>query len=480
MKQKSLFGQILLWMMIPLTVLWPLSFLVSYNLGRNIADAPFDQGLKNSVLNLSQQLQSSYSERSLSSWGLSVPSSDEQDHVYYQVAAVDAETIVGTVLMPEPPSEMVLNRVQLYDAVMYDEPVRVAYMWVDLTGQSLLNTRFKEHPIVLIQVAESSRKRESLARQILQGVTLPQLIFLPIAVMLIWFGLSRGVLRLNQLQYQMSQRDSQDLSDLSTEDTPEELQPLVHGFNHVLSRLRRHIVLQKRFLTNTAHQIKTPLAGLKTHAEYALATEDEADRKHSLKQIVASSERTARLVNQLIALSRTEHLAEERLDLSPVDLTHIAREQTIYAADRALQKGLHIALEVPEKAVWVSAHAIMLGELIKNLVDNAIFYTSSLVVVRVTFDEERAHLYVLDDGPGIAPEERDSVFEPFHSILGASGNGSGLGLAIVRQIAQMHHGLIEVRDNDELECDSVGTVFHVSFPRKILRSDEQVKSRLVE
>ena len=221
--------------------------------------------------------------------------------------------------------------------------------------------------------------------------------------------------------------------------------------------------MQKRFLTDTAHQIKTPLAGLQTHAEFALQTSNIDEQRNSLKQIAASSERTARLVNQLIALSHTEHLLEEQLDLSTVDLAVIVRQQTIFAADRALAKGLNIALEVPETAVWIQAHAVMLGELIKNLIDNAIFYTHTSLTVRVVVFERTAHVSVLDDGPGIPMDEREEVFEPFHSILGAQNNGSGLGLAIAAQIAKMHHTQIDITDNTELAPDEMGTVFHVPF-----------------
>ena len=461
--RKSLFGQIILWMLIPLAVLWPLSFLVSYKLGRNIADVPFDQSLKNSVVNLRQQLQSSYSERALSAWGLNVPSSDKQDQVYYQIANIDSETILGSVAMPKPAGDMAFNEVGLYDAQMYGEPVRIAYTWVDRSNQSSIYSSDKSNNRLLIQVAETLHKREGLARKILQGVTLPQLIFLPISMLLIWFGLSRGIGRLKRLRAEMAKRDSQDLSDLSATDAPEELQPLVHGFNDVLSRLRRHIALQKRFLTDTEHQIKTPLAGLQTHAEFALQTSNIDEQRNSLKQIAASSERTARLVNQLIALSHTEHLLEEQLDLSTVDLAVIVRQQTIFAADRALAKGLNIALEVPETAVWIQAHAVMLGELIKNLIDNAIFYTHTSLTVRVVVFERTAHVSVLDDGPGIPMDEREEVFEPFHSILGAQNNGSGLGLAIAAQIAKMHHTQIDITDNTELAPDEMGTVFHVPF-----------------
>lgn len=462
-KRKSLLGQIMMWVLIPLVILWPISFLISAHMGRNIANVPFDQTLKNSVQNLSQQLQSSFAERSLSAWGLSIPYSDEHDQVYYQIMSLGAETLVGTTSMPQPDAPIVFNEVQFYDGVVYGEPVRIAYMWMNMGGQSTLNTRFKNHPILLIQVAETLKKREILANQILKGVTLPQLVFVPLTLLLIWFGLTRGLARLNRLKKQMAERDSLDLSDLTTHDAPVELQPLVEGFNEVLSRLRRHIALQKRFLTDTAHQIKTPLAGLQMHADFALQTNDPDKQRQSLMNIAASSERTARLVNQLIALSHTEHLAEEKIELNTIDLTTIVRQQTIFAADRAIAKGLHLALEVPDTAIWIKGHAMMLGELVKNLVDNAIQYTHSVVTVRITHDSQVATLSVLDDGPGISVDEREQIFAPFHSILGIQSNGSGLGLAIAQQVADLHHTQIHVMDNPELVHDQTGTLFQAQF-----------------
>ena len=161
-RRKTLFGQIMLWMLLPLAVLWPLSLLINYQLGRAIADSPFDQSLKNSVLNLSQQMQSSYSQQTLSTWGLSVPSNDARDQIYYQVRPLNGDVLIGSVKMPEPPApeDAPLNQVQIYDAELYGHPVRVAYMWQDLGAQVLVNKYLKQQPMVLIQVAETLNKRE--------------------------------------------------------------------------------------------------------------------------------------------------------------------------------------------------------------------------------------------------------------------------------------------------------------------------------
>ncbi|MGL4767090.1 MAG: sensor histidine kinase [Formosimonas sp.] len=467
-RKKSLFGQIMLWMLLPLAILWPISLLINYQLGRSIADSPFDQNLKSNVLGLSQQMQSSYSQQTLSTWGLSVPTGDAQDSVYYQIMPLNGEVLMGSAKMPAPPppDEDLYNHVQMYDAQLYGAPVRVAYMWQNLGEQVLVNKYLQQQPVVLIQVAETLNKREALARQILQGAILPQLIFLPIAILLVWFGLTRGIMPISRLQQSILERSPYDVSDLPVHDTPEEMEPLIQSFNHVLYRLRRQMAFQKRFLTDTAHQIKTPLAGLKAQAELALQTTDAEQHRNSLLQISASSERTAHLVSQLIALARTEYLADQQPPFEPLELVACVREQLVLLVDSALQKGLDVSFEAPEDEIWVNAHALLLGEMLKNLIDNAMYYTKSSVVVRVRRYLDAAFVLVLDDGVGIPEAERDLVYAPFYSVLGADNNGSGLGLAIVKQISELHNAQVRISDNPELPVEHahVGCVFEVELP----------------
>ena len=150
-----------------------------------------------------------------------------------------------------------------------------------------------------------------------------------------------------------------------------------------------------------------------------------------------------------------------------MDLVQAAREQLVNAADHAMQSGILIAFEAPDCDVLVHAQPVMLGELIKNLIDNACHYTESEVTVRVTQDHLASHLYVLDNGPGIPAHEREQVFEPFYSLLGEHKGGSGLGLAIVKEIAKLHDADLKITENVELENAYLkpGCMVHVSFPR---------------
>ena len=461
---KSLFGQIMLWMLVPLTILWPLSMLISYPIGRSIADYPFDQSLGTQLWMIQQRFNNDLSHEPWKS-----VSDDGVDQRVLQIVTADGRQIEGRSDLPSPPhsDDIELNHVQFYNTTINKEPYRMAYMWVQLEGVSARSEVWQPDTVVLLQVGETLNKRRALTQQILKGVTLPQLMFLPIAVMLIWLGLTRGILSLNRLQMSVMQRNENDLSNLSVNEMPEEVQPLVRSFNNILSRLRRNVALQKRFLADTAHQIKTPLAGLKAQAELALNTKNPLQRQESLEHISSSADRAARLVSQLIALARTEYMQKTGADWQTVDLVQAAREQLVNAADHAMQSGILIAFEAPDCDVLVHAQPVMLGELIKNLIDNACHYTESEVTVRVTQDHLASHLYVLDNGPGIPAHEREQVFEPFYSLLGEHKGGSGLGLAIVKEIAKLHDADLKITENVELENAYLkpGCMVHVSFPR---------------
>ncbi len=465
-RRKTLFGQIMLWMIVPLALLWPFSLLMNYHLGRAIANSPYDRALTSQVVQLSRQVAASSAHARPLQDQLVLPFTVDDTPLLFQIQPYAGELLMGSRELPAPPAadELALNQVDVYDGQINGESVRVAYMWLD--ASSVQTDKTSAAPsLILIQVAEKLDARNRMAREILQGVVLPQIVFLPIAVLLIWFGLTRGILPLSRVQDQIQARSQFDISDLSTEQIPEEMESLITSFNHVLARLRRHIAFQKRFLTDTAHQIKTPLAGLKAQAELALQTADPLEQRKSLRQIAAASERTAHLVSQLIALARTEHLAEQQIELQPVELIQAARNQMMLAADHALQKKLELSFEAPDYEIWIQAHPMLLGELLKNLIDNAIFYTSSSVVVRLSRQQDAAVFEVIDDGVGIAVDERDAVFAPFYSVLGEQSKGSGLGLAIVKQIAEIHDAHIHVHANHQLPDNAhmLGCVFDVRF-----------------
>jgi two-component system sensor histidine kinase TctE len=276
-------------------------------------------------------------------------------------------------------------------------------------------------------------------------------------VFLVWLALARGIRPLNELQQRIRRRRSEDLSPIDEFDAPEEVAPLVRAINDLLARLDQSIGTQKHFLADAAHQLKTPLAGLRTQAELAqreidAGQSDPRQLKKSLQQIAHSSQRAAHMDNQLLALARAED-KEQVLRARPVRLAGLATETVRDFVPRAMEKRIDLGYEGPEAnaaALSVLGQPVLLRELIRNLVDNALHYTPAggTVTVRVVEDPfgQVGVLQVEHNGPGIAPAEREQVFQPFYRSLGTGVDGSGLGLAIVREIARQHDAEVTLED----------------------------------
>jgi two-component system sensor histidine kinase TctE len=457
--QGSLFGEILDWMLAPLLLLWPMSVLLTWLVAQNIANPPFDRQLAEAARALSRQVGVVADARGaeprarfdLPAGASELLHTDEADEIYYQVLGLRGEFLSGERDLPVPVDERPLSPGEVYfrDDAVHGRPVRVAYLWVAPGGP--------DASAALVQVGETLGKRSRLATEILKGVILPQFVILPVAVLLVWLALSRGIAPLNQLQRRIRSRDSSDLSPIDEREAPEEVAPLVRAINDLLARLDRSIGAQKHFLADAAHQLKTPLAGLRTQAELAQRQIDAGQRdpqelKKSLRQIARSSQSAAHMVNQLLALARAED-KEQAVHLQNVRLAPLATETVRDFVPRALDKRIDLGYEGPEpeqSALRVRGHAVLLRELIRNLVDNALQYTAAggTVTVRVVEDPfgQVVVLQVEDNGPGIPAAEREQVFQPFYRALGTNVDGSGLGLAIVREIAEQHGAEITLDD----------------------------------
>ncbi|MGO4763118.1 sensor histidine kinase N-terminal domain-containing protein [Cupriavidus sp. 2KB_3] len=443
---RSLFGEILDWMLAPLLLLWPMSIAVTYLVAKSIANGPFDRALEASAIVLSQQVREVNGRVTLQLplSAREILRADETDNIYYQVVGKRGEYVAGDHDLPLPSEEDQghAGLVSLRDDRVAGNDVRVAYTYVDLKSAG-------SQP-VLVQVAETLDKRARLANEIIKGVILPQFVILPLAVVLVWFGLTRGLAPLTAIQQRIRARNPGDTSPIDETAAPQEITPLVASFNDLLARLDQSVQTQKRFIADAAHQMKTPLAGLRMQAELAQREQSPEELRRSLAQIAGSSERTAHLVTQLLSLARMENLAGAG-GMAPLDLTALAREVVKDWLPQAWARRIDLGLEADDHPVTITGNRLMLTEMLNNLLDNAIRYTPSggHATVRVAADpfEPFAYLDVEDTGPGIAPTERERVMERFYRVLGTNTEGSGLGLAIVREIVQQHGGEVAIDDH---------------------------------
>jgi two-component system, OmpR family, sensor histidine kinase TctE len=453
-EQRSLFGEILDWMLTPLLLLWPVSLALTWLVAQSIAGKPFDRALEFNVQALSQLMvvQNQRVVFNLPQPAREILRADDSDQVYYQVLGPHNEFLSGERDFPHPPEDETpqVADVRLRDDEFRGLDVRVAYTWVklDLPGSP---------PPALVQVAETREKRSVLATEIIKGVMLPQFVILPLAVLLVWLALVRGIKPLSQLEERIRARKPDDLSPLDDKAVPLEVAPLVSSVNDLLTRLKDSISTQKRFLADAAHQLKTPLAGLRMQADLAQREAFNAEElKLSLKQIGRSSIRATHTVNQLLALARAEN-SGQAIARQPCDLARLTMEVVQDSVPRTMDKRIDLGYDGAQPGtlgVHLQGNPTLLKEMIRNLLDNAISYTPSsadhpgVITARVLADPfgQVLVLQVEDSGPGIPEGERELVFQPFYRALGTNVDGSGLGLPIVLEIARQHHAEVKVED----------------------------------
>ena len=447
-EKRSLFGEILDWMLTPLLLLWPLSLALTWWVAQGIAGKPFDRALEHNLQAIVQYVEIKQGSVRLKLTGQArdILRADDSDLVYYQVRGLKGEHVVGESDFPTPPdnTEPVADRIMLRNDIIRGDEVRVAYSWISLPSAP--------GKLLLVQVAETLSKRSTLATEIIKGVMVPQFVILPLAVLLVWLALVRGIRPLNDLEQRIRARKPDDLSPLDESFVPEEVAPLVASINDLLTRLKASLSTQKRFLADAAHQLKTPLAGLRMQADMAQRETRPEEIHRSLQLIARSSVRATHTVNQLLALARAETTGRT-LPTATIDLARIVTDVVQDSVPRAMDKQIDLGYDGPHTVppeCLMDGNPTLLSELVRNLVDNAIHYTPSggVVTARVLVDPFSGVqiLQVEDTGPGIPENERELVLQPFYRALGTNVDGSGLGLAIVHEIAQQHSATLKMED----------------------------------
>jgi two-component system sensor histidine kinase QseC len=297
-----------------------------------------------------------------------------------------------------------------------------------------------------VQVGENSARRQALRDYIAWRILIPILLALPLLALMIWYGVSRAMVPLRNIAADVKNRRPDNLHPIEGTVVPLEAQPLIDALNALFQRLQQAFETERRFTADAAHELRTPLAALKTQAQVALRATADAERRQALTQVINGVDRATHLAQQLLTLARIDPTLWVGRD--QVDLPALASEVLAEIAPAALAHDIDLGLEARATAV-LRGDSAMLGILLRNLVDNAIKFTPAggKVEVRVGRDGRRIVLSVDDSGPGIPPQERTRVFERFYRQIGALAPGSGLGLSIVKRIADLHHAAVRLGDS---------------------------------
>ncbi|MFT0534018.1 sensor histidine kinase [Castellaniella hirudinis] len=464
-RHSTLLGRILLWMIVPLFVLWSIGIVITYFISLNIANSPYDRTLASHLRLLRHEVEQQHLSQgvTLSESARTVLAGNAEDTpTTWQILDANGHLMAGDPGIPTPENWAYdIDQIRYRNAILNHRAIRIAYMW---GGRDRDGTGF------LTVVSEPAEARATLQQEILTGMLTPQLIILPLAAMLAGLGLTQGLEPLSLLQEHMRRRKPSDLSPIRDDLAPAEIVPLISAMNNVLQRLSASIESQRRFVANAAHQLKTPLAGIRTQCEIALREHEPARMRDSLRQLVAGSQRATRLVNQLLLLARAESLDPTQSPTTEsLDLNALAAETASGWVDQAIQRGIDLGFESTDQPLPVFGNRTMVQELLNNLIDNALLYTPTggQVTVRALADgDQSVCLEVQDTGPGIHPDEQSRVFDRFYRILGHEAEGSGLGLAIVREIADHHQASVAfLPPGNHRDPASAGTRLRVTFPR---------------
>ncbi len=399
---------------------------------------------------------------------------DNRSRMFYRVSGFQGEMVSGfdklkpwAGRIPDQPPYAAL--VDFYDDTITEDPreesqtvssklpvpvpvpVRVAVLLQPVAG-------LQGSGMAVVQVAETLELREALARDILISTLWRQaLLVLVIAAVVVWV-VQRAVRPVRELSAQIAARPENDLSPLHADRAPRELQPLVQANNQLMQRLDHLLQHQKRFVRDTAHQLRTPLAVLKVQTQSALR--GDAPPAQALQEINTTVDRAIALANQMLSLAKVEQLRQQA-DAPVTDWSAVLRELALEMAPLMADKDIDFGIDT--QAASVRAHDWMLRELTRNLLHNAIKHTpqGGVLSVRVVADNTTAELVVADNGAGIDAELQARLFQPFSA--GRVQAGSGLGLAICAEIASALHGVITL-DNRMVHGQVGGLDARVRLP----------------
>jgi two-component system, OmpR family, sensor histidine kinase TctE len=456
----SLKYQLFGWLLILLLPIILISAFVGYVLTTHYINLTYDKALYRTALALADQvsLEELGVQLTLPQVAKDLLEFDEDDDIYFRIIGPSGDLISTHTNLPPPKTYPKNDQFLYYDASLNTEKLRAVVYTLPVLAGTVPDSN-NSH--VYVMVGETLKKRTLMANEIVFSMLLPQMVIVLLVSALLFLGIKRGLLPLDRLKTELSERNINDLSPVGNVKLPAELRPLINTFNDLLARLSSIVVKQQRFISEAAHQLKTPLAGLKTQAELALREENPTKISHALGQINQASGNLSHLVNQLLSLAKAEPEGTASATMETIDLRQLAQKVTGDWVSTALQKNIDLGFETKLQTALIQANTILLREMMNNLIDNAIRYTpvGGKITVGVKEVLSKLILYVQDNGIGIADDNQSLVFERFYRVLGSQQDGCGLGLTIVQEIAERHKAAVAVSSKGE----GKGALFTVTF-----------------
>lgn len=425
----SLKRLLLLWLLAPLLVIMPIAAVIQYWLALSPAKQQIDHQLGDFAIAISafltvQQGEIRFEMKPQAEYLLRT---DQIDKEFFLVTDAAGHVIAGDAALnlAEPP--VTAGELRFADRDIAGHAVRMLLYGVPCGAQ-----------LCQVRIAETLLKRERLHFQALIATLLSILALSLSTAAVMWMAVRHGLRPLQSIHTQLAERSLDDLRPLTVPDAPDEVQPLIDALNQLFIRLERSSKAQQAFLADAAHQLRTPLAVLQTESELALLESHPPSLHPTLQRLHHSARRAAQLANQLLTIARTDSGVQRPPELSRVDLKEVAAWAANQWSHPALAAGADLGFEL--QSVWVQGQAILLQELLSNLIHNALEHAGrgARVTIRSYLEQGMPMLVVEDDGPGIAPAEREKVLQRFVRGETATGSGSGLGLAIVQDIARIH------------------------------------------
>ena len=429
---------LILRLMLPLLIIVAATAALGAYTAQRLAYRVFDRWLLDAARSVASQVRFDHGQAALDLPPIAqaILLFDDNDRTYFSVTQGE-RLLAGRKGIPRSGTgEVIYRRGHAYEAQFDRQPVRIARVDLDEVGTEP----------VTVMVAETQVKRQQSAQELAVVVWLMVALVIAAALAIV-LAVRRTVRPLETIAARWNERSHASLEPIGDEDVPRELLPFTTALNDLLARIRQMLARERQFAATAAHQLRTPLAGLQLGLARAAAASDIEEARMVIGELSHSTRRTARLVQQLLALGQLDPEAIGDLEFRNRDLVALAQDVGAAHADQALAKGVDLELLAASRPVLAKMIPDLIAEALGNLIDNAIRYTPAGGSVAIEVLASPVLVRVSDSGPGIDDDERTTVFERFVRGRSAAGEGSGLGLSIVRDIATLHGATVTLDES---------------------------------